>query len=89
MLINGQMYFTVEPPFCPTLLLIAASGTGCMRMDFAMSGIYHQPFKTLFLYKYFKQFFTNPFISPANEALMDCSPFAIFRRKIAPWCSNA
>jgi len=53
------------------------------RVDLAVTGIHHQPFKIRFTEQYFKRLFPYPFISPANEAPACCSSFS-FRRQITP-----
>jgi len=55
-----------------------------MGMDFAMAGIDHQPFKIWIINQYFKEFFPYSLVSPTNKALVNGSPFAIFRRQISP-----
>ena len=52
--------------------------------DFAMTGIEHQPFKIWIGDQYFKKFFPYSLVSPTNKALVNSSPFAIFRRQISP-----
>ena len=59
-----------------------------MGVDFAMAGIDHQPFKIWIINQYFKEFFPYSFVSPTNKALVNGSPFAIFRRQISPRCAS-
>lgn len=55
-----------------------------MRMNLAMAGINHEPFKVGFIYQNFKQFFPNAFVAPPDKAAMGIAPVPKIWRKVTP-----
>jgi hypothetical protein len=55
-----------------------------MRMNLAMTCVYHKPLIIRVINKDLKHLFPYTLISPSPEALMDCAPFAVRCWQITP-----
>ena len=55
-----------------------------MRVNFAMTGINHQPFKVRGINQNFKQPFPYPIVAPADKAPMSITPATEVGRQIPP-----
>ena len=65
--------------------MVAAPGSGGMRVNFAVTGVNHQPFKVRLINQYFEEALPYSLIAPTDESLMHSSPSPVFRRQVAPW----
>ena len=70
-------------------VLVAASRPGCMRVDFHMACINHQPLKVRFRYQFLQQYLPNTLVTPAAETTMRVFPVSIVRRQVAPGGASA
>jgi hypothetical protein len=60
-----------------------------MGVNFAMSGVYHQPFIIRVINQPFQNFFPHTPVTPATKAPMGVFPVAIIWRQIAPRRTSA
>ncbi len=60
-----------------------------MRMNFAMAGVDHQPFKIRLVNQLFQQRFPDALVSPPTKATVRVFPIPIIRGQVPPGRSRA
>lgn len=58
-------------------------------MDFAVTGVDHEPFVVGLVDQFFQQRLPDALVAPTNEATVGIAPPAIVWRQIPPGCSGA
>lgn len=67
------------------LLLGSREEDRIVEMPVAWLGIDDEPLKIRVIDQYLKQFFPQPFVSPADETVVYRAPFPVFYRQLPPW----